>query len=343
MDVPACVTEAGEIRERGRQLQRAWCESLLADESPPSDSAWFQRWFTAFQTQRRALVVAGWTEVVSPDLRRRARLIALGSLARAEDLPQSDLDFALVTEAHVPLADAAPEIERFVRFMGPMGFSPCMGHVMGSNPRWFGSSGAWLERIRSYAAFPDWAHARYLYMTVDALPLEDAPEWAPVAAAVREILAGSPFLKWQMAHLGIRGTVGVRALGGVRWQARGRERVFAVKERFLAPLIHALRLLSLHHGVEELESVKRASALARMGALGHLDEDRLLRALWFGLRLRARRHAECWLKGQREDVDLVFRSALSPAWQEALEEHLRTVHALERLVCHAFSRPRGSR
>jgi len=343
VNVPVCVTDARDIRERGEELQRAWCESVLQDDGPPDDTAAFRRWFEGYQDQRRAFVLAGWAEAVSPDIRRGARLVALGSLARGEDLPQSDLDFALVTAADLRLADAAPDLERFVRWMGPMGFSPCMGNVMGGNPRWFGPEDAWKARIQAYAEFPDWANVRYLYMTVDARPLDDAPQWASVAARVRDVIAGSAFMKWQMAHLGIRGTVGFGALRGVRWEASGSGAIFHVKDRFLAPMIHALRLLSLHYGVDALGSVDRAASLGRLGALEGLQADAIVRALWFGWRLRARHHAECWLRGQRDGVDLVPRSSLSRAWQEALQEHLRTAQALERLVCRQFPKPRGSR
>ncbi|WP_206832656.1 DUF294 nucleotidyltransferase-like domain-containing protein [Alicyclobacillus fructus] len=343
MNVPVCVTDARDLCERGAEIQRAWCEALLEDESPPEDSTSFQRWFAGFQVQRRAMVLAGWRETASEQVQSRARIIALGSLARGEDLPQSDLDFALVTDGHLSLAEAAPDVERFVRWMGPLGFAPCMGNVMGANPRWFGEESAWRARIASYAAFPDWANVRYLYMTVDALPLEGAPHWTPIAAQVRETLAGSPFMKWQMAHLGIRGTVGFGSLRGIRWDASPGGPALHIKDSFLAPMIHALRLLSLHHGVDVLGSVDRALSLGRAGALGDLPADGIVQALWFGWRLRARRHAQCWLRGERESVDLVFRSELASAWQEALREHLRTAQALERLVCQRFPKPRGSR
>ncbi|GLV13200.1 hypothetical protein Heshes_08840 [Alicyclobacillus hesperidum] len=341
MKLPVIVKVPNLEVARAANVGAAWSDAVLQDTESPFDHAPFSRWLHAYQQQREQLLAFGWQTFVPDSIRRGLTYIRLGSAARGEDLPHSDLDFAIVSDGTVSFAQAVGPLQQFVRTMTALGFQPCRGNVMGPNPRWFGTPADWYSRIEQYYAFPDWKSARYLFMAMDATPLSPCEPWQGITVTVRSLLAASPFFLWQMAHLGIRRTVGLHPFGRVKWQAAAEGEFFDVKEQLLAPIVHAIRLLAIAGDVQAVATMARVEELTQAKMMEPVFAAAVRDALWFGWRLRARLHAQAARSGT--NAERMEKGRMPQAWRDCLQVHLRTAKRLEQLVCRRFRKPRGAR
>lgn len=297
-------------------------------------------WMLGFQQVREHLLTWGWRTFVPSEFRANFRFIRFGSAARSEDLPRSDMDYALLALQDVRLEDVQEPLLDFVRNMSQFGFPPCLGNVMGTNPRWLGTIDKWKRDIDSYFSFPDWKNARYLFMMVDSKPLDGtASEWDEVARAVVNGIRSSSFICWQMAHLGIHKTVAIDVFGRTKTKQSEADRVFEIKDGLLSPMIHSIRLLAIRAGIADLPTLDRLDKLIGQELLPRDFAHAIRSALIFGWRIRAMQHVRV-MSGASEDDDAVRWANISQDDEARLVIHLRTAKALEQRVHRMFPRKR---
>ncbi|MFD1677375.1 putative nucleotidyltransferase substrate binding domain-containing protein [Alicyclobacillus fodiniaquatilis] len=307
-----------------------------------TSQSWFtqggslQDWIDAFQIQREQLLRLGWTAYVPEDIRKHVHYIRFGSAARGEDLLGSDLDYALITDGEIETDEATRYLEQFIQGMHGLGFQPCQGFVMGTNPRWIGTEEAWKKRIDQYFSFPNWQHARYLFIMADSRPLyQETTVWANIAENVCAGIRKSSFICWEMAHLGIHKSVAIDLRGQVKTKTVHGHQYFDVKAGLLNPIVHSVRLLALREGVHALPTQDRLHALQSMCVLSEELASNIRSALHFGWRLRLFQHLEDLAKEQPPQ-DLVCWNTLSEPYRQEANLHVQTAKRLERLVHRTF-------
>src|SRR5579875_3763851 len=238
------------LTEQSAQTQRKiWLASLL-----DISKKWLMEggdvlvWLEEFQRLRESMLHLGWQAYLPESLRNHLHYIRFGSAGRGEDLHGSDLDYAIVTDCQVNAEQVNEHLYDFTRGMGELGFPPCKGHVMGTNPRWIGSIADWRARIDEYFAYPSWENSRYLFMMVDGRPLGSFADWPGLVEIVTDRIRSSPFICWEMAHLGIHRTVSLDLLGNIKLQRARQSEYISVKDGLLSPIIHSTRLLTVSEG-----------------------------------------------------------------------------------------------
>lgn len=282
-------------------------------------------WMDAFQRLRLDILRMVWFHVIPEMYRESVQYIRLGSSARNEDLIGSDLDFAIITDNSAVAIDILPDLHRFVQTMERCGFPACQGMVTGINPRWRGPLEEWLDRTESYFAFPDWTSARYLFILLDGLPLNgENRAWTSLSSRVFEGVRSSPFMCWEMAHLGIHNTVFKPPRK--HWWGNQKESIntFPAKTGLLTPIIHAIRLFAVHHGCTALSTCDRLAALESSGVLSSAFVQSIQAALEYG-----------WKQRIYQAVGIVEHESL-----QHVSTHVQTAKALERLVHQKFRKPR---
>lgn len=331
-DWPSVLQDQAALQEWHLAVADATLTALVAGSS-------VETWMKAFAPIRAAQVESAWQLTMPRELYARVALIKMGSAARGEDLLGSDIDHAVLAADPEACTQVVPHLYRFIRVMSDCLCPPCEGFVMATNPRWIGTVTDWRARINEYISFPNWENARYLFMLVDSATGEGASEWQDVVSTVRNEIRTSRFLCWEMAHLGIHRTVGLRPFRRLALEQVGETSVFSVKERMIAPIIHAVRLLSLTVGVAGLSTRERCMSLAEAGVLTHATAADVLAAVSFGWSLRLRGNAAAVLAGSplRDWVDF---GQLNRAEQSELRMHVHTAKVLEHLVYRRFPKPR---
>jgi len=314
-------------------------------------------WMRTFTEERKFWVTQVWNETVPASLRRGCQYVFLGSAARGEDLLYSDLDFAIILTT-TSLQEIKPYLQLFIRLMYQLGFPLCLGFVMATNPRWSGTFDEWMERIHRYFTFPDWENVRFLYIMVDGIEMGGAgprvldlklaerndPEssedlWLSIRDVVTSGIRQSPFLCWEMAHLGIYHTVAIDSFGRLRKPSGRSVNAINIKDGFLNPMIQAIRLFAIVSNIPERSTLTRLESLCQMGVLPEEFQMDIEDALNFGWRLRLTNQMNALQRNQVVS-NVVTLDEIPMNERKILVKHLESAKRLENYTHRQFRKPR---
>jgi CBS domain-containing protein len=93
-----------------------------------------------------------WSLLAPPELVANSCLIVMGSEGRREQILKTDQDNALLLRDGFEFAGLAELAERFNAALGELGYPPCPGQIMLSNPLWRQPLARFRETMR------DWVH-----------------------------------------------------------------------------------------------------------------------------------------------------------------------------------------
>lgn len=269
--------------------------------------------------------------LLPPEARQHACLLVLGSEGRREQLLKTDQDNALVVADswHWPELDDA--MARFTRQMGEIGYPPCPGGVMVSNPHWRMTAAQWRARLNGWRTHYDAQAAMDLSITLDARPVAgNADLFEPLDAQLRE-LGGDERLLHAMARAVLQFETPLSFFG----QLRPGERGLDIKRGGIFPIVHGLRCLALKHGIAQRNSFARCDALVQAGALDAALGRDLAQTLAVLQRLRLDAQLAALDAGNAPDNHL-HPDALRRLDRELLRDALRVVKAFQQHVRLAF-------
>lgn len=189
--------------------------------------------------------------------------LSVGSDGRREQILRTDMDNALVfaasgsTEQDEQARKALLELSsRVVSKLVDAGFARCQGGVMASNPRWCRSTTEWIEEMEALdprAAGDELLRALVLY---DMRFVAGDPIVADIVRkAVIDSFARNTDLQHRLAELIVDTAPPLNFFG--RWVVEklgGRQEGFDIKQRGMAPLRDAARLLAMHHSLTQRHS-----------------------------------------------------------------------------------------
>lgn len=202
-------------------------------------------------------------EVVPAALRDRVCLLVLGSEGRREQIIKTDQDNALVLDDGFEWDGLEAAMRRFGEALADIGYPPCPGGVMVSNPHWRLSRTQWLERIEHWRREGDGQSVLDLSISIDARPLAgNRALFEPVAEAMAA-LGRDDILLRQLARTTLDFASPLNLFGRVRGDADGVD----LKKGGIFPLVNGIRTLALRHGVRRHNSFDRCAALLEAGAL----------------------------------------------------------------------------
>jgi signal-transduction protein with cAMP-binding, CBS, and nucleotidyltransferase domain len=269
-------------------------------------------------------------------------LLVMGSAGRGESLLRPDQDNGLILGDY-PDSDHATVDAWFRRFaeafnarLDAMGFPFCDGHVMAQNPLWRKRLGEWQQQ------FTLWSERRSPASLLHAtIAFDLAPAWGDPASAqalrahLAVLLRARPALLGAMAAQDAQLSVGLTFWGGFTDDEPGAGTRTDLKLHGLMPLVSAVRLMALHHGVTATGTLERIDQLAGTGMLARIDAEALSRAF--------SRLIDALLRQQLADRaaglapgNLVDTNALDANARAALKESLRTVRDFAKVARAEF-------
>ncbi|QDH71553.1 DUF294 nucleotidyltransferase-like domain-containing protein [Marilutibacter alkalisoli] len=271
-------------------------------------------------------------EVVPEPLRNHVCLLVLGSEGRREQILKTDQDNALVLDDGFEWDGLEDAMRRFSEALADIGYPPCPGGVMASNPHWRMSRAQWLQRIEHWRREGDGQSVLDLSIAIDARPLAGNPAlFEPVAERIAT-LGGDDILLRQLARATLDFSSPLNLFGRVRGDADGID----LKKGGVFPLVNGIRMLSLRHGVRRHNSFDRCAALLEAGALPpDLGRD-VPQALAVFMRLRLGAQLQALAAG-REAGNRLDPAALRRLDRELLRDAFRVVNAFKDHIRATFS------
>ncbi|HWM08805.1 MAG TPA: putative nucleotidyltransferase substrate binding domain-containing protein [Solirubrobacteraceae bacterium] len=260
--------------------------------------------------------------------------IALGSIARREAVPSSDVDSALVwyTDDEAPRGELMALAAQVMDGLVACGFKADPKGAVASKPLFARSHAQWQSVVASWIDNPTQEKALILVsLVVDGRPVWGISSGPPVPDAFREARRRPELLRL-LAQFALSHRPPTGFLRGLVVEDSGEHRGrLDLKRGGIVPIADLARWAGLAAGVTHASTPARLRAAAEAGTL-EADDARMLeeaRELIAGLRLA---HQVEQLKAGIEPDDFLDPDALSPLTRSTLKEAFRAVAGVQRRI-----------
>ena len=272
--------------------------------------------------------------LLTPEQQQQACLLVLGSEGRREQLLKTDQDNALILDEAADISGFEVAMQRFSEMMQELGYPPCLGGVMVSNPEWRMTAKQWRERLNRWRSQYDAQAAMALSISLDARPVAGNAALFTAVETQMQDLGGDERLLHAMARAVTQFEAPLSFFGRLRQSEEGLD----IKRGGVFPIVHGLRCLALKHGVTQRNSFQRCEALMQTGVLDPSLGNDVVQTLAVLQRLRLDTQLAALDAGrvpdnhlqpdrlQRMDRELL-RDALRVV--KAFQQHIRVVFHLE--------------
>jgi CBS domain-containing protein len=278
----------------------------------------------------RRLFARLWGLVAPAEVVANSCLLVMGSEGRGEQLIKTDQDNALLLRDGFEPAQLAEIADRFAAGLAELGWPPCPGQIMVTNPLWRSSVARFRDTLREWIYGADPEGPMRLAIFFDAAPVAgDAELLLGVREHLARILAGGDAFLARFAAAADQFDAPQRWWS--RLTARGDEQALDLKKLGTFPIVHGVRALSLKHHVRDSGTAER---LRRLVELQQIDADLgrdLLEALHYLMGLKLRHQLRQRAAAERPD-NLVRPSDLSTMDRDQLKDALAIVKRFRALL-----------
>jgi len=264
-------------------------------------------------------------------VRDRCCMLVLGSEGRGEQLLKTDQDNALILGPGIPDGAVAEGASAFSDGLAGMGYPPCPGGVMVSNPAWRGDAAAWLGRLETLRGDTSTQALLRVAIMLDARVVAGDPElFEPVRRAAQAFGENDVWMHHFVAPA-LEFQTPLRLFGGLL----GRSSPVDLKKGGIFPVVHGVRTLALQQGLEETSTFERIDALVEQEALsGSLGAD-LRQSYAIMLRLRLGQQLEAVGQGEQPG-NSVRLSEMRRLDRDLLRDALAVVRDFQRFLSARF-------
>jgi CBS domain-containing protein len=265
--------------------------------------------------------------------RQQTCLLVLGSEGRGEQLIKTDQDNALILGDEIADASIADSASQFTEGLVEMGYPPCPGNVMVSNPEWRGTVSEWLDHIRGLRRSTTAQAQMTVAIMLDATVVAGNPELlTPVRDALLELGRNSLWMHHFVAPA-VEFQTPLLMFSGLRGRGSGVD----LKKGGIFPVVHGVRTLALENGLHVTSTFDRIDELVECGGLSERLGTDLRQAYAIMLRLRLGQQLDAVKKGE-EPGNTVRLASLRRLDRDLLRDALRVVRDFQSFLSAHFRR-----
>ena len=264
-----------------------------------------------------------WAQLAPPEVVANSCLLVMGSEGRGEQILKTDQDNALLLRDgfHAPgLAELARE---FNAGLAELGYPPCPGNIMLTNPLWRQPLASFRDTMRGWIYGSDSEGPMQLAIFFDAACVAgDAALLLQAREHLDRILSGQDQYLARFAAAADQ----FQEPGNwfTRLTSKRDEQPLDLKKLGTFPIVHGVRALALQYGVREQGTAARVAALQRLGRLDDVMARDLIDALHLLMGVRLNHQLKQRAAGQAAG-NQVQLSALSTLEREPLHDALAIV------------------
>ena len=235
----------------------------------------------------RRLFARLWSIVAPPELLANSCLFVMGSEGRGEQIQKTDQDNALLLRDGFECVDLHTITARFNSGVAALGWPPCPGNIMLTNPLWCAPVARFRETVRDWVHGHDAQGPMHLAIFFDAAAVAgDAALLADVQEHMARVATASD------AFIARFGAAADQFHAPTRWWAQltghADEAPLDIKKLGTFPIVHGVRALCLKHGVRESGTAARIERLRATNVLDAGMALDLTEALYFLMSLKLR-------------------------------------------------------
>jgi CBS domain-containing protein len=226
-----------------------------------------------------------WALLAPPELIANSCLLVMGSEGRGEQILKTDQDNALLLRDGFEFPGLEALAARFSAALSEIGYPPCPGDIMVTNPLWRQPLAGFRESMRDWLYGSDPEGPMRLAIFFDAAAVAgDASLLAQARAYLDMILSESDAFLARFASAADQ----FLEPGGwwSRLTTRRDQQPLDLKKFGTFPIVHGVRALSLQYRVREAGTTQRLRALVAQGRIAEPMASDLLEALHFLMALK---------------------------------------------------------
>jgi len=281
------------------------------------------------------IISKAWQFTIDPRQQDSSCLIVMGSEGRGEQILKTDQDNGLIlpNDAHWP--DCAQAMNKFTEVLIRLGYPPCPGNIMVSNPDWTGDASRWRKRVARWADARDGDSLMNLAILLDAKAVAgDSRLLDEVKEGLFERCAKDDLLLSHFARAALHFSTPLTLFGSLKKPQHGID----IKKGGIFPIVHGVRALALKERITATSTLERLDLLA---AGGHLEEgavEDLGEALSLFTELRLKQQLERLErpKAGKDDTNRVVVQQLSSLERDLLREALHIVKEFKQRLSQRF-------
>lgn len=285
------------------------------------------------QVLNAQLMARLWQITATPAVFAGSALLALGSEGRGEQLLKTDQDNALILAEGLDAKEVEHSANSFTERMLSLGYPPCPGNMMVSQPLWRHTLRGWEQTLRQWADSAQGEGLMHLAIFLDAETISGPASWLEACRkALRSALHDDAAWFARMA-LPIEQFHTRTGESGFWRQLLNREKnaLLDIKKAGIFPIVHGGRVLALEAGIDATNTFDRLEALTSRSILEKPLADDLAESLAFLMRLRLDAGLERLCKGSllSNEIDTATLSTLD---KDLLQDALQVVKRFKRMI-----------
>lgn len=270
-------------------------------------------------------------------------IMVLGSEGRREQSLRTDQDNALIYQDY-PLLDFDPKkyFERFSKVyidtLLEIGFPPCPGNVMISNPFWRRSAKEWRSAVKDWIEKPKEENILNVAIFFDFRNVfgdqsltEDL--WSFILQTLKENPGFLPFLAVDAVRfkppIGFFGDFVVEKTGEHKGEIE-------IKKGGIFPITQGIRALALEMGIGKRNTFERIEELKRLGVFSEEHAKDLKEAYRFLLSLRFKFQAQKIKEGKEPD-NYINPNRLSRAEKNTLKDVFKIIKEFQEFLYEMYN------
>lgn len=278
------------------------------------------------------IIHKAWQLCVSPRYHGDSCLMVMGSEGRGEQILKTDQDNGLILDDALDWPEVGSVMRQLTDTLVTLGYPPCPGNIMVSNPEWTGSVSQWQARIAGWAAARDGDSLMKLAIMLDAHAVAgNASLLERVRQTLFEHCASDDLLLSYFARAALRFSTPLTLFGSLKRPQHGID----IKKGGIFPIVHGVRTMALERCITATSTFERLDALVEDGRLKRRFADDVGEALALFTELRLKRQLEVpTADGQSRDRVVV--QTLSSLERDLLREALHIVKDLKQRLSHRY-------
>ncbi|MCA1772800.1 MAG: DUF294 nucleotidyltransferase-like domain-containing protein [Halomonas sp.] len=264
-------------------------------------------------------------------------MMVMGSEGRGEQILKTDQDNGLILADDADWPAVSGDMQRLTSTLIELGYPPCPGNIMVSNPEWVATVSEWKGRIARWASARDGDSLMKLAIMLDAHGVAGNPS---LLESVREELfercSRDELLLSYFARTALRFSTPLTLFGSLKKPQHGID----IKKGGIFPIVHGVRTMALERRINATSTFDRLDALAEDGRLNRRFADDLGEALALFTELRLKRQLEDIANDasvdQQERSNRVVVQDLSSLERDLLREALHIVKDFKQRLSHRY-------
>jgi len=265
-------------------------------------------------------------------------LLVMGSEGRAEQVIRTDQDNAFI------LPDSAKNLPGLVDFMQAfthglieLGFPPCPGNIMVSNPVWCQTLSDFKEQLRNWMIDPSADAFMNLSIFFDAdVVLGDESLLLEAKQVMLNWIASNRHFLPHFAKPVLQFDTPINFFGKLVMDKKSHKSQIDIKKGGVFPIVHGIRCLAIEKGILKTNTHWRIKELMKQGVLTEAFGIELGETLNFLNTLRLESMVE-QVRRNKVPNNFLQVSELTPIQQDLLKEGFNVVNRFKKLVDHHFN------